>query len=183
MGDRAVYSYRVLLFEKRPDGSFMAPGEYPRRAIATVTTHDLPTLCGYWSGGDIDLRQRLALYPNEETRQHVADERVRDRHALLAALEANGLKPDAVTAATDGYNEALSHAIHVYLARTASALVVLQAEDLIGMPDPVNVPGTNQEHANWQRKMTCRIDEIFDRDSVRTLLRDVHHARAVASHG
>jgi 4-alpha-glucanotransferase len=183
MGDRAVYSYRVLLFEKRPDGSFMAPGEYPRRAIATVTTHDLPTLCGYWSGGDIDLRQRLALYPNEETRQHVADERVRDRHALLAALEANGLKPDAVTAAVDGYNEALSHAIHVFLARTASALVVLQAEDLIGMPDPVNVPGTNEEHANWQRKMACRIDEIFGRDSVRTLLRDVHHARAVASHG
>ena len=107
MDDRAVYSYRVLLFEKRPDGSFMAPGEYPRRAIATVTTHDLPTLRGYWSGGDIDLRQRLSLYPNEETRQHVADERVRDRHALLAALEANGLKPAAASAAADGYTDAL----------------------------------------------------------------------------
>jgi 4-alpha-glucanotransferase len=161
----------------------MAPGEYPRRAIATVTTHDLPTLCGYWSGGDIDLRQRLSLYPNEETRQYVADERVRDRQELLVALEASGLKPVTVTAAADGYNDALSHAIHVYLARTASALVVLQAEDLIGMPDPVNVPGTNEEHANWQRKMACRIDEIFGRESVRTLLRDVNFARTVSSHG
>ena len=183
MNDRTVYSYRVLLFEKRPDGSFMAPGEYPRRAIATVTTHDLPTLRGYWSGGDIDLRQRLSLYPDEETRQHVADERVRDRHALLAALEANGLQPAGASAAPDGYTDALSHAIHVYLARTAAALVVLQAEDIIGMPDPVNVPGTNEEHANWQRKMACRIDEIFDRDSVRALLRDVHAARTVASQG
>jgi 4-alpha-glucanotransferase len=183
MNDRAVYSYRVLLFEKHPDGSFIAPGEYPRRAIATVTTHDLPTLRGYWSGGDIDLRQRLSLYPDEETRQRVADERVRDRHALLAALEANGLKPADASAAPDAYTDALSHAIHVYLARTASALVVLQAEDLIGMTDPINVPGTNEEHANWQRKMDCRIDEIFGRDCVRTLLRDVHVARTVARQG
>ena len=99
MDDRAVYSYRVLLFAKRADGSFIAPGEYPRRAIATATTHDLPTLRGYWSGGDIDLRQRLSLYPNEETRQHVADERVRDRHALLGALADTGLKPAAASAA------------------------------------------------------------------------------------
>ncbi|MDH4167079.1 MAG: 4-alpha-glucanotransferase [Gammaproteobacteria bacterium] len=177
MDDRAVYSYRVLLFEKNTDGSFIAPGEYPRRAIATVTTHDLPTLRGYWSGCDIDLRQRLSLYPNEETRQQVADERVRDRHGLLAALEAEGLKPDDASDAPDAYTEALSHAIHVFLARTASALVVLQAEDLIGMPDPVNVPGTNEEHANWQRKMACPIDEIFGRDPVRELLSDVHSAR------
>jgi 4-alpha-glucanotransferase len=181
MGQRAVYSYRVLLFEKHPDGTFIAPDAYPRRAIATVTTHDLPTLCGYWSGGDIDLRRRLSLYPSEEARQHVADERVRDRQSLLAALEASGLKPAGASAAPDAYSAALSHAIHVFLARTASALVVLQAEDLIGMPDPVNVPGTSDEHANWQRKMACRIDEIFNRDTVRTLLRDVHAARTVAS--
>jgi 4-alpha-glucanotransferase len=173
----------VLLFAKRADGSFIAPGEYPRRAIATVTTHDLPTLRGYWSGGDIDLRQRLSLYPNEATRQHVADERVRDRQALLGALEAVGLKPAAASAAPDAYTDELAHAIHVYLARTASALVVLQAEDLVGMPDPVNVPGTNEEHANWQRKMACRIEEIFGRESVRALLRDVDHARAVARQG
>jgi 4-alpha-glucanotransferase len=183
MDDRAVYSYRVLLFAKRADGSFIAPGEYPRRAIATVTTHDLPTLRGYWSGGDIELRQRLSLYPNEETRQHVADERVRDRQALLGALEASGLKPAAASAAPDAYTDELAHAIHVYLARTTSALVVLQAEDLVGMPDPVNVPGTNEEHANWQRKMACQIDEIFGHEAVRALLRDVASARAVARQG
>jgi 4-alpha-glucanotransferase len=61
--------------------------------------------------------------------------------------------------------------------------VVLQAEDLAGMPDPVNVPGTHDEHANWQRKMACRIDELFGRESVRTLLRDVADARAVAGQG
>ena len=90
MAERAVYSYRVLLFEKSADGSFHRPDEYPRRAIATVTTHDLPTLNGYWSASDIELRQRLHLYPSDEVRQRVQRERVLDRAALLAALECGG---------------------------------------------------------------------------------------------
>jgi 4-alpha-glucanotransferase len=177
MGERAVYSYRVLLFEKHPDGSFRAPAAYPRRAIATVTTHDLPTLSGYWSASDVALRQRLALYPSDELRQQVLDERVRDRHALLAALAAEGLGVSGCDGSAASYDARLAWAIHVFLARSASALVVLQAEDLIGMPDPVNVPGTSDEHANWQRKMACSVEEIFARDDVRSLLRDVHSAR------
>jgi len=56
-------------------------------------------------------------------------------------------------------------------------LTVLQAEDLVGMADPVNVPGTSDEHANWQRKMDCSIDEIFGSEAVQRLLRDVRAAR------
>jgi 4-alpha-glucanotransferase len=55
--------------------------------------------------------------------------------------------------------------------------VVLQAEDLVGMPDPVNVPGTSDEHANWQRKMSCRLDEAFGRPQVRRLLDAVQRER------
>ena len=184
MDERAVYSYRVLLFAKRADGSFIAPGEYPRRAIATVTTHDLPTLRGYWSGGDIELRQRLSLYPNEETRQHVADERVRDRQALLAALAASGLKPAGCLGGTGRVHRrswrtrstCTSRAPHPRWwscrPRTSSACRTRST-----------CPGTNDEHANWQRKMACRIDEIFGREAVRGLLRDVHSARTVATSG
>jgi len=178
MVERAVYSYRVLLFEKHPDGRFRDPAEYPRRAIAAITTHDLPTLSGYWSAGDIDLRRRLSLYPNEEIRRHVTEERERDRHALLAALEANGLRAEGASAAPEAISESLAHAIHVYLARSAAALVVLQAEDLIGMQDPVNVPGTNHEHANWQRKVTTDIGDALGRESTLRLFADVRRARA-----
>ena len=52
MAEFAVYSYKVLLFEKQQDGRFKRPEEYSRRAIATVSTHDLPTLRGYWEGRD-----------------------------------------------------------------------------------------------------------------------------------
>lgn len=175
MAERAVYAYRVLLFEKHGDGNFRAPGDYPRRAIATVTTHDLPTLKGYWTGSDIELRQRLDLYPSDEMHRLVRDERVRDRHALLAALRWQGLLPEGF----DGtYGDALAHAIQVYLARSASALVVLQAEDLAGMSDPVNVPGTCDEHANWQRKMNADLAEVFGRQHVRRLFEDVRAARS-----
>jgi 4-alpha-glucanotransferase len=182
MNDRSVYSYRVLLFEKHGDGRFREPGEYPRRAIATVTTHDLPTLNGYWSASDIELRRRLALYPSDELRLQVLEERVRDRAALLAALAAAGLQVAGCDASSSSYSPELSRAIHVFLARSAAALVVLQAEDLIGMPHPVNVPGTSDEHANWQRKMSCDLDELFSRESVRGLLHEVHAARST-SHG
>ena len=177
MAERAVYSYRVLLFEKHGDGRFREPGEYPRRSIATVTTHDLPTLNGYWSASDVALRQRLDLYPSDEMRQQVLAERVRDRHALLAALAEQGLAVPDSDGSDASYGAGLSRAIHDYLARTASALVILQAEDLIGMPDPVNVPGTSDEHANWQRKMSADLAEVFALEGTQSLLRRVNTAR------
>ena len=177
MRERAAYSYRVLLFEKHADGRFNRPDEYPRRAIATVTTHDLPTLKGYWSASDIELRQRLALYPSEDMRLHVVNERVRDRSALLAALEAEGLAPAGDDEA-GSYGARLVDAIHVYLARSSAALVVVQAEDLVGMADPVNVPGTSDEHANWQRKMTCEVAAMLGNEAARQLLDDVQAARS-----
>jgi 4-alpha-glucanotransferase len=178
MAERAVYSYKVLLFEKHGDGRFRGPAEYLRRAIATVTTHDLPTLRGYWEGSDIELRSRLGLYPSEELHRHVQEERVRDRAALLAALDAAGLRPAHADGSATQYTSELAHAVQLYLARSAAALVILQIEDLAGMAEPVNVPGTNEEHANWQRKVTGSVDDIFARDDVARLLRDVRHARS-----
>jgi 4-alpha-glucanotransferase len=108
----------------------------------------------------------------------VADERVRDRHSLLAALEAEGLQAPACDGSAESYGEALSVAIHEFLARSNAALVVVQAEDLVGMADPVNVPGTSDEHANWQRKMSRDVAAIFGDAHVRRLLDAVQAARA-----
>jgi 4-alpha-glucanotransferase len=183
MAEFAVYSYKVLLFEKHGDGRFRLPGEYVRRAIATVTTHDLPTLRGWWEGRDLELRDRLELFPGEEIRRHVYDERVRDRTQLLAALDAARLghsagAPEAEASGAVAFSEQLAHAIQVYLAQSSAALVVLQYEDLIGMTDPVNVPGTSHEHANWQRKVTTGIDDALGRESSRRLFADVQRARS-----
>jgi 4-alpha-glucanotransferase len=178
MHERAVYSYRVLLFEKHGDGTFRRPNEYPRRSIATVTTHDLPTLAGYWSGNDIELRRALGLYPGEDVRQHLERERVHDRQSMLTALAAVGLWHAGGDATTTPCEEHLARAVHVYLARSEAALVAIQLEDLVGMTDPVNVPGTSHEHANWQRKMSCGLEELVARPDVRATLAAVQSARA-----
>jgi 4-alpha-glucanotransferase len=178
MAEYAVYHYKVLLFEKQDDGSFLRPEQYVRRAIATVTTHDLPTLRGYWEGRDLALRDRLHLFPGEEIRRQVYDERVRDRLQLLAALEAAGLRPADAQGGEVAFSDDLARAIQLYLAKSASALAVLQIEDLIGMSDPVNVPGTSAEHANWQRKITASIQDVFEDEATAQFLEDVQFARS-----
>jgi 4-alpha-glucanotransferase len=179
MPEYAVYHYKVLLFEKVEGGHFRRPEHFERRAIATVTTHDLPTLRGYWEGHDLALRDALDLFPGKDIRQHVYAERERDRAALLEALDATGLRPREVVAASEvPFSDELARAIQLYLARSSAALVVLQIEDLIGMTDPVNVPGTNDEHPNWQRKVSATIEQVFEDEATAELLEDVQFARS-----
>ncbi|MFY3768135.1 4-alpha-glucanotransferase, partial [Escherichia coli] len=46
--DSGVYSYKVLYFENDHEKTFRAPKAYPEQSMAVATTHDLPTLRGYW---------------------------------------------------------------------------------------------------------------------------------------
>jgi 4-alpha-glucanotransferase len=154
-----LYHYKVLLFEK--DGQrFRRPDEFTRRALATVTTHDMPTLRSYWEGRDIDLRRDLNLYPSPDIQNAVLSERALDRSALLAALDEQGLKPSSPASPLEPFSPGLANALHLYLARSASVLVALQIEDLLGMVDPVNVPGTDWQYPNWRRKLSTDIEDL-----------------------
>jgi 4-alpha-glucanotransferase len=176
MPEYGLFHYKVLLFEKL-DGRFRRPDEYMRRALATVTTHDLPTLRSYWEGRDIELRRRLNLYPSAEVEGEVARERAHDREMLLAALQEQGLKPAQQATPLDPFTAELAQAVHLYLARSATALVALQIEDLLGMTEPVNVPGTDKEYPNWQRKVTANIEDIAARADLAAWLEEIRAAR------
>jgi 4-alpha-glucanotransferase len=176
MPEFGLYHYKVLLFEKL-DGRFRRPDEYVRRALATATTHDMPTLRSYWEGRDIDLRRRLNLYPSVEIEGDVIRERERDRELLLATLQEQGLKPVQPATPFDPFTAELAHALHLYLARSATILVALQIEDLLGMIDPVNVPGTDREYPNWQRKVWADIDDMAARPDLAAYLDEINLAR------
>ncbi len=176
MPEFGLYHYKVLLFEKR-DGRFRRPEEYLRRAIATVTTHDMPTLRSYWEGRDVDLRRRLNLFPNAELEHDVIREREHDREALLSALQDEGLKPARPSTPAEPWSADLAQALHLYLARSATALVALQIEDLLGMVDPVNVPGTDREYPNWQRKLSADLEEMAARADFAAYLEEIRRAR------
>jgi 4-alpha-glucanotransferase len=177
MPEYGLYHYKVLLFEKL-EGRFRRPADYVRRALATVTTHDMPTLRSYWEGRDIDLRRRLNLYPSVELESDVIRERERDRELLLEALQEQGLKPVQPATSAGPFSAELAQALHLYLARTATALAALQIEDLLGMTEPVNVPGTYHEYPNWQRKVTSDIEDIAARADLAGRLEEIHRARS-----
>ena len=88
-----VLSYRVLYFERRGDGGWKAPGAYPAQAVTVATTHDLPTLAGFWAGEDIEVRARVGLYPDEQTKRAAWEERQRDKARIWDALKAEGVLP------------------------------------------------------------------------------------------
>jgi 4-alpha-glucanotransferase len=172
-----VYNYKVMMFEQK-DGEFVAPADYTRTALATVTTHDLPTLHGWWSGHDIDLWEKLGFYADASIGERARAEREQERGRLLRALRREGLWPEA----TEGdpmpaYSAALGRAVHAYLARSNAALVTVQIEDMIGMLEPVNVPGTSHEYSNWTRRVSASAAEIFERTDVRELCAAMREAR------
>ena len=90
-----VLSYGVLFFERSEGGEFKPPAGYARQSIAVVSTHDLPTLPGWWEGRDLAQRQRLGLFANAENAAQQSRERAQDRERLLRALEREQLLPQA----------------------------------------------------------------------------------------
>ena len=176
MPEFGLYHYKVLLFEKDA-GRFRRPDEFVPRALGTVTTHDMPTLRSYWEARDIELRRGLNLYPSLDIQNEVMRERDQDRTALLAALREQGLQPTAPAAPAEPFTHEFANALHVYLARSRSRLVSLQIEDLLGMVDPVNVPGTDQEYPNWRRKVTADIEDMMTRRDYDESFAAVNRAR------
>jgi len=173
----ALYHYKVLFFEKNFDGQFKPPHEYPQRALAVVTTHDLPPFKSWWQGDDIALRSQLNMYPDKTTQQQVLHERNVDRRLLMLALMRAGLWYWHEHQPLLEYSFALMRAAYLYAGLSSSALLVIQPEDLMEMIDPVNVPGTSTQHANWQRKLSADLSEFLHKHEVQEMLSAMSKAR------
>src|SRR5882757_7506958 len=119
------------------------------------------------------------MYPSAEIQNEVMRERDQDRVALLAALRDQALQPATPASPSEPFTPELANALHVYLARSRSTLVALQIEDLLGMVDPVNVPGTDKEYPNWQRKLTADIEDMSARADLDESFAQIGRARAV----
>jgi 4-alpha-glucanotransferase len=170
-----VLSYRIMVFERRNDGSFIPPGDYPPLAAAAAATHDLATLRGFWLGRDIAWRRRLGLYPDAAAEAAEAAERARDRDLLLDALAREGLLAAEdlgqflTQAAEPVYRAALGDAIQRYLARSRARLMLVQIEDLAGETEQANLPGTTEAHPNWRRRLGQTLEAIIDGGELRRL--------------
>lgn len=160
-----VLSYRLLYFERGATGDFRPSTEYPAGALVAASTHDLPTLAGYWEGSDLRLRRDLGLFPSEEAHQAQVVARAQDRARLAVALEREELLPHGASANPErlpAITSELVLAIHEFLARTPARVMVVQIEDLLGVREQMNLPGTTGEHPNWRRKLPLTLERIAD---------------------
>jgi 4-alpha-glucanotransferase len=161
MTDANILSYRVLFFEQDwDDGGFLPPEDYPRLALAVAGSHDLPTLVGWWEGRDIDLKERLGLYPSKDEPPSQRERREQDRTSILEAFRKEGL----LQGQGDISTEQFAIATHEFLARSGSMLVLPQLDDLFAEPDQVNVPATSLENPNWRRKYRVALEEMASSD-------------------
>jgi len=177
-----IFSYRVLLFEREGDGTFRAPERYPEFALATATTHDVPTLVGWAIGRDIDTQARIGLTSSEDTELAHNTRRV-DVSRLLEALEKAGELDHAtferIHRCVDERRtdmrcfDAFVRAAYRYLARSPARLVLVALDDALGELDQVNLPGTDNEYPNWRRKSAVDLDRLESDSHLQTLIDDV----------
>ena len=143
MADWGIWSYLVMMFERDDRGAFRGLDHYAANALVTFNTHDLSTYAGWRSFSDLKLKRSLGIDPGEsdDARWHalamltdmLASSRI-DRHDL--------------------------YAVRSFLSRTKSRLLAISLEDLLGVIDQPNIPGTVDEHPNWRRRLPVAVDDI-----------------------
>ncbi|HEX9627877.1 MAG TPA: malto-oligosyltrehalose synthase [Acidiferrobacterales bacterium] len=158
-----ILSYRLLYFSKDAHGQFLTPDAFPAQALAAVSTHDLPTVAGFWQGRDLQERAELGLFPSAEQRDRQILGRAEDRARLLFALEREGLLPEGMTtdpASSPEMTPQLARAIHRYVARAPARIMLVQLEDVLGQWRQVNLPGTTDERPNWRLKLDLELGAL-----------------------
>jgi len=144
MADWGIWSYQVMMFERDDQGSFCDVDHYTPNALVTFNTHDLSTYAGWRGFSDLALKRSLGIDPGEtdEARWHALA-------MLTQVLRRNAIDRDDLYAVVD------------FLARTRSRLLTISLEDLLGVVDQPNIPGTVDQHPNWRRRLPLAVDEIM----------------------
>ena len=163
---RSILGMRVLLFEQGHDGQFKPILDWPDNALATTSTHDLPTLNGWWHSRDIDWNIQLGLI-DAPTVEQWSEHRLRERQALRQALSQDPQNfVDEIRNETDHMIDASVR----YLGHTRAPLVLLPLEDALGIEEQANLPGTTDTHPNWRRRLPGEAASLLDNaDAARRL--------------
>jgi 4-alpha-glucanotransferase len=156
-----VLSYRLAWFEHGPDGYRRRAADYPRLALAATTTHDLPTVAGFFTGSDLEHLCDIGVATPGGSTQADQEEQ---RASLCRLLEAEGLLAPGERSVA-----AIVAALYGFLARTPSMLVAATLEDAVEAHDRPNVPGTVDQRPNWSLPLPVLLDDLAADPRVRRL--------------
>ena len=146
-----VHGMRVLWFERDQTGGFAAPRSWEASALAMTSTHDLPTVAGWWHGTDIDARAAHGRLGDGVTAAQARAERDADRPALWQSLLNEGVA-EGPAPPCETPQPVVDSAVR-FVARTPSPLCLVPLEDLVGQEQQPNLPGTVNEHPNWRQRL------------------------------
>ncbi|HTV72778.1 MAG TPA: 4-alpha-glucanotransferase [Candidatus Acidoferrales bacterium] len=160
-----LFSTRLLFFEREPGGGFVDALAYPRYAVASVATHDLPPLAGWWTGRDIDVREGIGFVTPPAAAQE-REARKAERLALVERLRLSGVLEatdvaafhDAALTGIVPADGRLNEAVCVFLGRAPSLLVLVALDDVLSETEQVNVPGTVAQHPNWRLRSRLPVE-------------------------
>ena len=152
MADWGIWSYMVMMFERDDRGVFRGRDHYSADALVTFNTHDLSTYAGWRSFGDLKTKRSLGIDPGESD-----DARWHALAMLDDVLRQNGIDRNDVFSVLN------------FLAQTKSRLLAISLEDILGVVDQPNIPGTVNEHPNWRRRLPVPIEQMMSAVDVAAL--------------
>jgi len=163
IADWGIWSYLVMMFEREDHGPFKGIERYMANALVTFNTHDLSTYAGWRSFGDLETKRALGIDPGESD-----DARWHALAMLDDVLRHHGIEGNDLYSVTN------------FLARTKSRMLAVALEDLLGVVDQPNIPGTIDEHPNWRRRLPVPLEQIASKIDV-AALKAATRARSRAS--
>jgi 4-alpha-glucanotransferase len=167
---RGVLSYRLFYFERDLGKNHTPSRDYPESALVSISTHDLPTLAGFWQEKDIEARRGIGHLDEERTLDFKED-RAGHKGKIIERLVVDGFLPaDVAHKAWESPfpTEPLHEAVLRFVLSTPSKLVVINQEDIFLDLRQQNLPGTTWENPNWVTKMKFTVEELrSDPEAVR----------------
>jgi 4-alpha-glucanotransferase len=143
--------------ESAPGEPLLPPAEWPSRAAASLSTHDLPTVAGFLRGEHVQVRADLGLLDDVAAEHAKAD---KERVEWLTLLRAEGLLPDVDDGAPEPDETAIIAAMHRFLASTPSRLKLISPYDVIAETRQPNLPGTVDEYPNWRLPLPVTLEQL-----------------------
>lgn len=137
MSQMNILSHRLAIFEQSK------PEDFPTKTLAAISTHDLPTLAGLWTGSDIQAVREMGREPNETDYEYMLD----------CLRRMTNSSPDETA------DEVIRRA-YATLTQAPSAIVLASLEDAIGVEQRPNMPGTIDEWPNWRLALPTSLEQI-----------------------
>lgn len=207
LADNGLLGLRILWFEReytREAAPFRAPRTWAPASAAMTSTHDLPTLVGWWVGNDLSWQGKLGLLPVGMSESAARAQRMDDRTALVeafaehnrhvlaeggvprirvaplqAALEqARTASAEQAATVLQASAEDFATAATAFAGAAPTPLALIPLEDLLGLVEQPNLPSTIDTHPNWRRRLPGPIETLLQTPTVQARMAALSNARA-----